>query len=160
MCSSTHRNIEKCAYIRDNSSLQEVAMRFVFLAIAISIYGLFVGRAMAYDAYDPKNCNGIDWDDKKPLVAASVTRVSRVHFIKSTYDDDFKAESCPNDKEACRRKSYLVAGDLVLMGKSLGLFTCASYQSPLARKQVWENGWLPTADLTPVKPAVQTGISD
>jgi hypothetical protein len=135
-------------------------MRSKCLFIPFSICGLFVGSAMAYNPYDPKNCNGVDWDDKKPLVAARVTGASRIHFIKSTYDDDFKAESCPNSTEACRRKSYLVTSDLVLMGKSLGPFTCSSYQSSLAKKQIWEFGWLPTETLTPVKPASQTVVSD
>ena len=28
---------------------------------------LFAGSAFAYDAYDPNNCNGVNWDDKRAL---------------------------------------------------------------------------------------------
>jgi hypothetical protein len=39
--------------------------------------------------------NGVDWDDKRALIVAKVTAQPRVNFIKSPYDDDFKAEGCP-----------------------------------------------------------------
>ena len=106
---------------------------------------LFAGSASAYDAEDPANCNGAGSDDNLVLVVSKVTAEPRVNFVKSPYDDDFKAESCPAATEACRRKSYLVPGDLVLVGKTRGPFTCVSYQSPLAKKQIWANGWLPSA---------------
>ena len=72
---------------------------------------LTAGPASAYDAYDQHNCNGVDWNDKRALVVSKVIAKPRVNFIKSPYDDDFKAESCPADTEACRKKSYLVTGD-------------------------------------------------
>jgi hypothetical protein len=56
---------------------------------------LFAESALAYDAYDPNNCNGVDWDDKRALIVAKVAAQPRVDFIKSPYDDDFKAEDCP-----------------------------------------------------------------
>src|SRR5450830_266659 len=79
---------------------------------------LTAGSASAYDANDPHNCNGVHWDDKRALVVQKVTARPRVNFIKSPYDDDFKAETCPAATEACRKKSYLVTGDLVLTGKT------------------------------------------
>lgn len=121
---------------------------------------LIAGSVSAYDAYDPNNCNGIDWDDKRALVVQKVTARPRVNFIKSPYDDDFKATSCPADTEACRQKSYLVTGDLVLTGKTQDTFTCVVYQSPLAKKQTWAKGWLPTSALTPVAPMPSPKISD
>jgi hypothetical protein len=68
------------------------------------------------------------------------------------YDDDFKADTCPAATDACRKKSYLVTGDLVLTGRTRGNFTCVSYQSPTAKKQPWTTGWLPSAALIPVVP--------
>ena len=53
---------------------------------------LTAGSASAYDPYDPRNCNGFEWDDKRALVVQKVTAKPRVNFIKSPYDDDFKAE--------------------------------------------------------------------
>src|SRR5471030_366431 len=95
---------------------------------------LLAGPASAYDPNDPANCNGVEWDDKRALVVSRVSAKPRVNFVKSPYDDDFKAEGCPAATEACRKKSYLVTGDLVLTGKTLGAFTCVDYQSPLAKK--------------------------
>src|SRR5437660_871742 len=116
--------------------------------------------ASAYDAYDPANCNGAEWDDKLALIVSKVTAEPRVNFIKSPYDDDFTAAACPAATHACQKKSYLVTGDLVLVGKTQGNFTCASYQSPLAKKQIWANGWLPSAALTPVAPMPSPKTSD
>jgi len=121
---------------------------------------LFAGSASAYDAHDPKNCNGVEWDDNHALVVAEVSAHPRVNFIKSPYDDDFKASACPAATEGCRKESYLVSGDLVLVGKTQGDFTCVVYQSPLAKKPVWTTGWLPSAALTPVAPTPSPKTSD
>jgi hypothetical protein len=127
-----------------------------FLANAI----VFAGSASAYDAQDPNNCNGVEWDDDRPLAASEVTAVPRVNFIKSPYDDDFKAAACPSQSDSCRKGSYLVAGDLVLVGKTRGDFTCVAYQSPLAAKQNWIVGWLPSATLRPVAPTPSPNAAD
>jgi hypothetical protein len=130
------------------------------------LIGLFLGAVMAatsasaYDAYDPANCNGVEWDDTVGLVAAKVTARPRVNFIKSPYDDDFKADTCPADSAACRKGSYLVTGDLVLAGRTRGEFTCVSYQSPLAKKAIWTTGWLPTSALTQLTPMAAPETAD
>jgi hypothetical protein len=130
-------------------------------AIALLLNTVVIaGSASAYDAYDPNNCNGIDWDNKRPQVLAKVITNPRVNFIKSPYDDDFTAASCPADTEACRKTSYLVPGDLVLIGKAHGAFTCVVYQSPLAKKQIWTTGWLPTSALQTVAPNPHPKMSD
>jgi hypothetical protein len=122
---------------------------------------LLAGAASAYDAGDPSNCNGVDWSDKQALVVSKVAAAGpRVNFIKSPYDDDFTAAACPADTEACRRKSYVVPGDLVLTGRTRGAFTCVIYQSPLAKKQVWARGWLPSSTLTPAAPMPSPKAAD
>jgi hypothetical protein len=68
---------------------------------------LLARPASAYDPYDLASCNGIGWDDKRILVVAKVTAKPHVNFIKSPYDDDFKAEGCPAATGACQNKSYL-----------------------------------------------------
>jgi hypothetical protein len=109
--------------------------------------------AAAYVAEDPANCSGPDWDDAQPLTVAKVTASPRVNFVKSPYDDDFKAETCPAATAACRKASYLVTGDLVLVGRTRGDFTCVAYQTPQSRKKpAWTRGWLPSPALTPVAP--------
>ncbi len=111
-------------------------MRAEVIGLLLSVV-LLAGPASAYDPYDPANCNGVGWDDKHAMVVSKVTGKPRVNFVKSPYDDDFKAESCPAATEACRRKSYLVTGDLVLTGATRGEFTCVSYHSPLSNKRIW-----------------------
>jgi hypothetical protein len=120
-------------------------MRTTAICLLLLNTMLFAGSASAYDPDDPKNCNGVDWDDKSPWVIAKVTAKPRTNFAKSPYDDDFKAENCPAATDACRKNSYLVTGDLVFVGKTDGAFTCINYQSPLAKKQNWATGWLPIA---------------
>ncbi len=85
------------------------------------------GHASAYEAGDQHNCNGIEWSEQQPQVVAKIIAKPRVNFIKSPYDDDFKAAACPNDMDACRMKSYLVPGDLVLAGPVQDAFTCVVY---------------------------------
>jgi hypothetical protein len=130
------------------------------IAVCALALVLIAGSASAYESNDPGNCNGIDWDNKRPQVVQKVIARPRVQFYKSPYDDEFTATACPADTEACRRKSYLVTGDLVLAGKRRGAFTCAIYQSPIAKKPIWAKGWLPTSALTTVPPMSSPKLSD
>src|SRR5271166_6433436 len=122
-------------------------MRVRFICVILWAM-LSATSASAYDANDLRNCVGADWHDARALTVSKVIGTPRANFIKSPYDDDFKAESCPAAGEACRRQAYLVSGDLVLTGKTIGDFTCVSYQSPTAKKQIWTTGWLPNAALS------------
>jgi hypothetical protein len=105
---------------------------------------------------DHDNCHGVDFDIKRPLVVAKVSAPSRVYFVKGADE----SASCPSDVAGCSEPSYLVPGDLVLTGKTRGAYVCAAFQSPLARKQDWTNGWLPTSALSPVAPAPAPKDSD
>jgi hypothetical protein len=134
-------------------------MRAEIIGLLLSAV-FYAGSASAYDAHDRNNCNGVEWDDNRALVVSKVTAHPRVNFIKSPYDDDFKAAACPADTKGCRKNSYLVAGDLVLVGKTQGDFTCVDYQSLLAKNQIWIRGWLPSAALTPVAPMPSPKTSD
>ena len=127
-------------------------MRANIIVAACLASALSATTASAYDAMDPTNCIGVDWNDKQTMVVSKVTGAPRVNFVKNPYDDDFKAESCPAATEACRKKSYLVNGDVVLAGRTKGDFTCVSYRSPTAKQHRWARGWMPTAALEPVEP--------
>jgi hypothetical protein len=135
-------------------------MRAPAICLTLLTMLLFAIPASAYDAEDPKNCNGVGWDNKSPWVVARVTAKPRVNFVKSPYDDDFKAKTCPALTDACRRPAYLVTGDLVFVGNTQGPFTCVNFQSPLATKQIWATGWLPSAALSPVTRMSPTRASD
>ena len=81
----------------------------------------------------PNACRGVDFDMKRPLAASRISVRVHVNFVKGSDDD----AACPADKDACRKKAYLVPGDIVLTGRAQGAFTCASYQSLHTRKQNW-----------------------
>lgn len=120
---------------------------------------LWAGAAAAETA-NPSDCLGVEWDDASPLAVAKIITQPRINFVKSPHDDEGKATSCPAMSEACRKKSYLLGDDLVLMGKTMGEFTCVSYQSPRAKAQIWTTGWLPRAALTAVAPMTAPAMSD
>ena len=132
-------------------------MRAEILGLLLAVF--FAGPVSAYDAHDPNNCNGVEWDDNRALVVSKIM-APRVNFIKSPYDDDFKAAACPAAIKGCQKESYLVTGDLVLVGKTRGDFTCVDYQSPLAKNQTWIRGWLPSTALTPIAPMTSPTTSD
>ncbi len=96
------------------------------------------------------NCLGIGFDVTHPVtIAKIIADLPQVHFIKSALDD----AACPAERDTCAQPSYLIPGDLVLIGKTRGAYSCVSYQSAADRSQRWTVGWLPSASLTPVQPA-------
>ena len=105
---------------------------------------------------DPKACRGVDFDAKRPLVASRITAKPHINFIKGSDDD----AACPANKETCRKKAYLVPGDVVLTGRAEGAFTCVAYQSSHSRKQDWTTGWLPTSSLTRIEPMAAPKTAD
>lgn len=107
--------------------------------------------AISADADEGRgDCLGVDFDAAHPVAVVKVLPgASRVYFLKNAMDD----AACPAAADACRETAYLIPGDLALAGKSYGAYTCMSYESAESRKVRWTNGWLPSANLTPVKPA-------
>jgi len=126
-------------------------------SIPLVLVGLICGLSfLARAESDPKAWRGVDFEAKRPLVVSRVSARPHVNFIKGSDDDD----ACPADKEICRRKVYLVPGDIVLSGRVQGVFTCVSYQSFHTHKQNWTTGWLPTSSLTRMEPMSSPGASD
>jgi hypothetical protein len=127
------------------------AIRAIVVAAIVSTVVL-CSPASAYDPDDPNNCNGAAWNDKHAMAVAKVTARPRVNFVKSPYDDNFKAEGCPAAPASCRKKIFLVPGNLVLVGETRGDFTCVDRVVPLDNKRSWTTGWLPSNALSPVAP--------
>jgi hypothetical protein len=124
-----------------------------------ALFALFVAAApaIAESNEEPDDCLGVGFDVQKPVVIAGIIAgAPKVFYVKSAWE----AESCPSDSEACRRKAYLVPGDLVLSGKTHGPCTCIAYQSPRGKKQVWTSGWIPSVSLSVVAPSHPTRLSD
>jgi hypothetical protein len=96
------------------------------------------------------DCFGVGFDVQHPVtIAKIIADRPQVHFVKNTADD----AACPAERESCTQPGYLAPGDLLLVGKTRGAYSCVSYQSAADRMQNWTVGWLPSASLTPVQPA-------
>src|SRR6478736_5063256 len=125
-------------------------------AIALCLAALTSTSTGARADSDPKRCGGVDFDAKRPLVASRISARPHVNFIKDSDEDP----ACPSNKEACRKKTYVVPGDIVLNGRVYGTFTCVAYQSFHTRKQNWTKGWMPTSSLTPAEPMPSPKTAD
>ena len=69
------------------------------------------------------NCLGIGFDVTHPVtIAKIIADRPQVHFVKSALDD----AACPAERDTCAQPSYLIPGDLVLVGKTRGAYSCVS----------------------------------
>ncbi len=129
------------------------SFRFSFvrrLAIVAVVMPLLATLAAAEGNENPGDCLGVGFDVQHPVtIAKIIADRPQVHFVKNASDD----AACPAERDACARSDYLIPGDLLLVGKSHGAYSCVSYQSATDRTQRWTVGWLPSASLTPVQPA-------
>jgi hypothetical protein len=103
----------------------------------------------------PKDCLGVDFDVKRPLVASKVT-VKRTYFVKSATE----VASCPAADAACQGKAFLVRGDVALVGKTLGPYTCVAYLSPRDPKQFLTAGWMQSSALSRIAPNPSSKLPD
>jgi hypothetical protein len=125
---------------------------------------LYIAALFTLPAFSPAvadegqaDCLGVDFVVQHPVtIAKIIADKPHTFFVKNASDD----ASCPAESDACLEKAYLVPGDLVLVGKTHGAYTCVSYQLAADRKQNWTNGWLPSAAITPVMPAPAPARSD
>jgi hypothetical protein len=121
-----------------------VPWRCVAMLFAILVTASPVQAQLAAD-----DCNGLDFDVGKPVVVAKVvSSASEIHYVKSASQN----ASCPAETDTCRSEAYLVPGDLVLANGLRAPHTCITYQSPRDTKQIWINGWFPSASLAAVAP--------
>ncbi len=98
-------------------------------------------RAQEVEDYPANWCrNGLFASDRAEFKLAKVggNRASRTHFFRDDEDD------CPNSTAKCEMKSYLIAGDRVLVSRKYGRWICAWYQPQKGSETV---GWLPADKL-------------
>lgn len=96
---------------------------------------------------DAAICGGIG-DPADGLVVAKVVARDggRATFLRN---GDASAPACPADTAACRQKAYVVDGDLLIVGKRLRDFVCATYVSS---KGFGHSGWLPGTAVATIPP--------
>lgn len=101
---------------------------------------LVLGAAGAYGQVEgnPENwCrNGLFPKDSESYSIAQIRGRSRVYFR-----DD--VEGCPDGKK-CRKKSYVIPGDEVIVSRTYGNFACAWFQPKSGYETV---GWIPVSVL-------------
>jgi hypothetical protein len=60
--------------------------------IGLLLSAMLARHASAYDAHDPANCNGADWDDKLALTLSKVTAQPRVNgAFRTSHDASLKS---------------------------------------------------------------------
>jgi len=129
-------------------------MAVLFAAAALLASGLFAPAAADEGVGD---CFGIDFDPQHPVAIGKVAAGKpRAYFAKNATD----SASCPAAGAACQEKAYLIPGNLALLGKAFGTYTCVSYESAQAPKPRWTDGWIASASLAPATPAPAISSSD
>ncbi|MBO0716357.1 MAG: hypothetical protein J2P55_03340 [Rhizobiales bacterium] len=124
-------------------------------AIVVLVLPLIATLAAAGE--NAGDCLGIAFEVAHPVtIAKIIADRPQVHFVKNASDD----AACPAQRESCEQPSYLVPGDLFLVGKTRGAYSCVSYQSAADPTQRWTVGWLPSASLTPVQPTRAPQMGD
>jgi hypothetical protein len=127
------------------------------IALAILFATFFAAVTFAAADETAGDCLGVGFDANHLVsIAKIIADRPQVHFIKNASDDP----TCPADRESCLQPDYLAPGDLVLLGKTHGAYSCVSYQSADDRSQRWTVGWLPSASLTPVTPSAAPSLTD
>jgi hypothetical protein len=74
-------------------------------------------------------------------------RNAKIHFLNDE-------EDCPKSSDAkCRKNSYLIPGDQVIVSRKFGSWMCSWYQPKKGGETV---GWLPTVNLSIIDQATPT----
>ena len=124
---------------------------------ALTVLLLFCAFAPATADEGPGDCLGVGFDPQHPVAIGKIAAdESRVYFLKSATDD----AACPAATAACQDKAYLIPGNLALIGKTFGVYTCVSYESAQAKKACWTVGWLPSGSMSPAAPLASPARAD
>lgn len=116
---------------------------------------LLLGLGLAAPAFAGADCYGIDLlSGREQVQLATVAGPEqRVYFVENGQKTN---GLCPISDEKCRRKTFLVAGDKVLVRAGEVGYLCATYKSPRGFET---DGWLPRAGLK-LEPAGDPQIED
>ncbi|MGP0058006.1 MAG: hypothetical protein ACLPID_01780 [Beijerinckiaceae bacterium] len=129
----------------DMSVRQEIRARLKRLVLPLPfVLCVFAASSLGASAENIRDCTGIGGVSIEATSGAANIRAERkrVHFVR----DGSERPACPNASRECEALSYLVAGDLVIVGRQFETFTCALIIANGGRKI---QGWLPTAALEP-----------
>lgn len=119
----------------------------------LTLFALSLSVA-AQAAEDDGTCrNGLFAESNPQPGAAAIRGKARVHFLEDM-------DGCPQADDRCRKRSYLIGGDRVVTGRSMGQWTCVYYPGAGGGTA----GWMQTSDLyrLPVnsQPPISAWIGD
>lgn len=113
--------------------------------LIFSLAGLAVCGAAAQA--DDRFCAGANFSDGPTLRIGQIAAdAPHVDFVRNG-DVDIR---CPSVEPGCRDKAFLVAKDLVVIGRKFDEFVCADYWTAKSAR----SGWLPAIALSPAKVSV------
>jgi hypothetical protein len=113
------------------------------LSLCCAILALCASAAQADDRF----CAGANFSDGPTLRIGQIAAdAPRVDFVRNG-DVNLR---CPSVERGCRDKAFLVARDLVVIGRRLDEFVCVDYWTAKSTR----SGWLPAIALSPAKVSV------
>jgi hypothetical protein len=131
----------------------QVPVKEIILSLFLSACVPTVVAAQGSDGYPANWCrNGLFSSDEAEFRLATVggNRTARTHF----YNDD---DGCPSAAAKCETKSYLIAGDRVVVSRKYGPWVCAWYQKGRGAETV---GWLRADKLVMSAPPAAPALKD
>jgi hypothetical protein len=109
-------------------------MRRFWIAALLALLGAAAARA------DPPTCRNGDFPANNPAPGlAKVVGAGRLHFQTDT-------GACPGEAAACRQRAYVVSGNLVLTGQTVGPYVCAFFPNKVGGSA----GYVEAARLAPL----------
>jgi hypothetical protein len=125
---------------RNLARKDDLMRRLLFSFAALAFFG---AAAQADDRF----CAGANFSDGPTLRIGQIAAdAPHVDFVRNG-DVDLR---CPSVEPGCRDKAFLVARDLVVIGRRLDEFVCADYWTAKSAR----SGWLPAIALSPAKVSV------
>jgi hypothetical protein len=112
-------------------------------ALVLAILAL-AGPVMAQE--DDGTCrNGLFPEAPGPFRAARVSGTDRLYLLEDMH-------GCPNETPACRQRTYVLARDMVLIGRAKGAYVCAFFPN----RGGGSAGWVRRDRVDPLPPEPTT----
>ncbi len=103
---------------------------------------------LAWPSIASAGCLWTDLVRAETRVAVVKPGAPRVHFVQ----DQVLRAGCPNASAGCQLRSFVVPGDVVLVGPRQSAFICAGFQGP---RGIGTIDWLPASALSLLPAAAQ-----